>query len=395
LAPEKPPSNRVPSEVEMTKRKDQSRIEQDRRSIIRNRTKQLVYLELGRDNGAIMLNLSEDGCGFEAISPVTPGKTRFSFQVSGGQHIGGDGEIRWVDEPGIVGGLRFLDLQAEARNKIRLSLNEARAPAEPGEVPRRETRPRTLTDVSEREMEEPEIPPPCANVPTAAPPTMEEVWARFPSLRVDGASHAKSRLLSPGIAVLAMAVSFAVLYEHQPEMASTLISLGETVAGRPKASAAVPEGKSPESVKPQLKIEEAPEKAEAETAPNGDSELIPSEEPNLARPNLPTGNAERTGPLQEEHAVWHHRGAHKFSTRLKEIQKGQPPPSTSESVASLWEDVKAGSISAETSLAERFVRGRGVAQNCEQARVLLRAAGNRGSREARLRLYQLESGGCQ
>jgi hypothetical protein len=383
----------------MAKRnKSESRLEQDRRSIARNRTRQLVYLELGRDNGAIMVNLSEDGCGFEAISPVTLGKTRFSFQVSGGQRIGGEGEVRWVDEPGIMGGLRFLDLPAEARNKIRMSLNDARTPTEPEELPPNKTPRYTLSDVSEREMEQLEIPPSCAHLPTAAAPTLEEVWARFPSLReglFDSASRARARSLSRRIAVLAMAVvSGAVLYEHQPEVASTLISVGETVAGRSKVSAVVPEGKFSESVNPQPKVDGAPQKAEAETAPNRESEMIPSEEPNPAS-NVPTGNAERAGAVHQEHAVWHHVGAHRLSTRVKEIQKGQPAPSKDESVESLWEDVKAGSISAEISLAERFIRGHGVAKNCDQARVLLRAAGNKGSREARLRLYQLESEGCQ
>jgi len=66
-----------------------------------------------------------------------------------------------------------------------------------------------------------------------------------------------------------------------------------------------------------------------------------------------------------------------------------------ESVESLWGAVQGGSVAAERSLAERFVRGEGVAKNCDQAKVLLRAAANRGSREARLRLYELETGGCQ
>jgi hypothetical protein len=62
--------------------KSESRITQDERSILRKRTQQLLYLELGHDNGGIMLNLSEDGCVFQAISPVTLGKTRFAFQIS-------------------------------------------------------------------------------------------------------------------------------------------------------------------------------------------------------------------------------------------------------------------------------------------------------------------------
>jgi hypothetical protein len=395
-----PVSHCVPSEVEMAKRnKSDSRIEQDRRSIIRNRTRRLMYLELGRDNGAIMLNLSEDGCGFEAISSVKLGKTRFSFQTSDGQSIGGDAEIRWIDEPGIMGGLRFLELQAEARNKIRMYLNDAKAPKEPEELSPKKTRRHTLSDVSEREMEQLEIPLSCAYLPTAAPLTLEEVWARFPSLGeglFDGTSRARARSLSRRIAVFTMAVvSGAVLYQHQPEVTSKLISLGETIAGRSKVPAVLPEGKFSESVNSQLKVNGALAKAETETAPNGEPEMIPSEEPNLARPNPSTGNAERSGPEQEERTVWHRVGTHKLSTRVKEIYKGQPPPNKGESVASLWEGVKGGSISAEISLADRFSRGRGVAKNCEQARILLRAASNKGSREARLRLYQLQSGGCQ
>ena len=54
-------------------------INQNKRSIVRKRTQQLVYLELGRDNGGVMLNLSEDGCGFQAITPVKCGETRFGF----------------------------------------------------------------------------------------------------------------------------------------------------------------------------------------------------------------------------------------------------------------------------------------------------------------------------
>ena len=71
-----------------------------------------------------------------------------------------------------------------------------------------------------------------------------------------------------------------------------------------------------------------------------------------------------------------------------------PEAWTGESVDSLWSAVQGGSIAAERSLAERFVRGDGVIQNCEQAKVLLRAAANRGSREARIRLYELETQGC-
>jgi len=69
---------------------------QDKRTIVRRRTQQLVYLELGRENGGVMLNLSEQGCGFQAITPVKPGETRFAFQINGGRRIAGDAEVVWA-----------------------------------------------------------------------------------------------------------------------------------------------------------------------------------------------------------------------------------------------------------------------------------------------------------
>jgi TPR repeat protein len=75
--------------------------------------------------------------------------------------------------------------------------------------------------------------------------------------------------------------------------------------------------------------------------------------------------------------------------------KAEPLWSAGDSVDSLWGAVQSGSISAEVSLAERFARGQGVNKNCDQAKVLMKAAADRGNREARLRLYQMETGGCQ
>ncbi len=76
-------------------------------------------------------------------------------------------------------------------------------------------------------------------------------------------------------------------------------------------------------------------------------------------------------------------------------QKPEPNWSETDSVEALWGAVQAGSVSAEVSLAERFARGAGVNKNCDQAKVLMKAAADKGNREARLRLYELETQGCQ
>src|SRR5215470_16142419 len=107
-------------------------MKQNKRAIVRRRTQQLVYLELGRENGGVMLNLSEEGCGFQAITPVKIGETRFGFQINGGRRIAGDAEIMWADESGVMGGLRFINIPPEARKEIRSWLEETNAPMEYG-----------------------------------------------------------------------------------------------------------------------------------------------------------------------------------------------------------------------------------------------------------------------
>jgi hypothetical protein len=398
--------------MEMVKRnKSELRTKQDERSTVRKRPQQLLYLELGRDNGCLILNLSENGCGFQALSPVTLGRTRFAFQISGGQRIAGDAEVHWVDEPGIMGGLQFLDPQAGVREQIRMWVNDTNAPEEPGEVAPKQTRQNSWPHSSERVMGEPEMSLPSGHMSTVPPLTLEEVRARFPLLRGDdlyGASRSRSGAMWRGITMLATVVAAcALLRVYQPEVATTLISLGETVTGRPKAPTIAPESKSPElvnSTRPQ--VNGTPEKAEAETVLNRESEIPPSEVPDLAKPDA-LRNAERTGSVHEQQAVWHDLGAKNPSGRtggtvsakrrtragVPYIQKAESP--ANESVASLWEGVRGGSVSAELALADRFIWGQGVAKNCDQASVLLRAAANKGDRKARLRLYQLDSGGCR
>jgi hypothetical protein len=405
-------------------------MKQNERSIVRKKTQSLVYLELGRENGAVMLNLSEDGCGFQAISPVKLGKTRFAFQISGGRRIAGEAEVEWVDEAGVTGGLHFLDLQPEAKKQVRMWLNDTNAPEEPGEgvttaaapvpvdtlrqswveaqnwqagagpAPAKETRRDARPETSVGVTEEPPLAAPWANMPPGGLPVLEDVRARFPLMRGDdyyGGPRARSAARWRGLAVLAMLVTAgAFLYVYQREAGESLIWLGEVLAGRTKASAAIPESKPvapaatpAETVQAPIEANGAPERADAEEAPKPRPDATPTAESELTQgKQLPTVQSEavirstqpRPEAILEQPAV---------------RPKADPPRSEGESVASLWDAVRGGSIAAEMSLAERFVRGEGVTKNCDQARVLLKAAAGKGNKEARLRLYQLESAGCQ
>ncbi|MGC0777047.1 MAG: hypothetical protein WCD68_07550, partial [Candidatus Acidiferrum sp.] len=61
----------------------------------------------------------------------------------------------------------------------------------------------------------------------------------------------------------------------------------------------------------------------------------------------------------------------------------------------LWVAVEKGNADAEVALAELYSQGKGVARNCDQARVLLSAAARKGSAEAQKHLEELVRGGCQ
>src|ERR1700738_5592316 len=94
-------------------------MEPDKRRFVRKRTNQLLYAELGPDNGSILLNLCEEGCSFQSISPVRDEQVRFSLSVGDGRKLGGEGQIVWSDAAKKTGGLLFLNPSQELREQVR------------------------------------------------------------------------------------------------------------------------------------------------------------------------------------------------------------------------------------------------------------------------------------
>ena len=410
-------------------------MKQDARSIVRKRTQQLVYLELGRNNGGVMLNLSENGCGFQAISPVERGRTRFAFQISGDRRIAGEGEVEWTDGVGITGGLRFLDLSEDARRQIQAWLIETNAPDEVGEgiepatvsvghghsrengaetraesTPPREPMPPREPPPRESRQYSPyggtgvlaaEAPAPgWMHVPMDNLPSLENERERFPLLRGDdgwGPGPGRSAAFWRGVAGLMAAGAIAALVAtHQSDVGSSLIWLGETLTGKTKASGvssvdkpAAPMNPSTDGSTVGTPAKPGPDAASA--ASKTDSGLEQKDGAKIAD----TMRSEEQTPTKAD-------APPKSTDRGVSMLEQQPSAKANidtryegETVQSLWDAVQAGSVSAEVSLADRFARGQGVARNCDQAKVLLRAAANKGNKDARLKLYVLESGGCR
>jgi PilZ domain-containing protein len=404
---------------------------QNKRAIVRRRTQQLVYLELGRENGGVMLNLSEEGCGFQAITPVKCGESRFGFQINGGRRIAGDAEITWADESGVMGGLRFINLPPEARKEIRSWLEETNAPMEYGyasaatasaaaagtAVGARPARPSVAPDPY---LQQPREAAPSVRVPQQEAPPQRPVWSNASSLGYPVAEE--PRFNSPftetivpypdpqqrrtaavwrSLAVAAMVIAATALgVVYQKDVGNSLIWLGETMSGKTKASTVVPSDRSADSPATALPRTN-PESAPADAASKNSSATLPESDPvaDSKKAYDDTAKLPTSKPLQGATTP----GASDVSDRSvsaldrQNAAAAKPEPNWSEtdSVEALWGAVQGGSVSAEVSLAERFARGAGVNKNCDQAKVLMKAAADKGNREARLRLYELETQGCQ
>ncbi|HET9400312.1 MAG TPA: PilZ domain-containing protein [Candidatus Acidoferrales bacterium] len=93
----------------------------ERRKFPRRKPDQLSYINLETENGGMLLDLSEGGVGFHAVSPIDPsaGNLRFWFSVKSIDRIDAEGQIVWTDENRKSGGLRFVHLPEQARKQIR------------------------------------------------------------------------------------------------------------------------------------------------------------------------------------------------------------------------------------------------------------------------------------
>src|SRR5438445_200803 len=92
-----------------------------RRFHARRRIDGLAYVEFGPDNGAILIDLGEGGLSFQSVMPVSMNQALlFKFKLpAASDYIEGYAEVAWINESGKGGGLRFVELSADACAQIR------------------------------------------------------------------------------------------------------------------------------------------------------------------------------------------------------------------------------------------------------------------------------------
>ena len=360
-----------------------------RRRFVRKRTDQLLYAELGPDNGSILLNLCEEGCSFQSIAPVRDEQVHFSVSVGDGRKLEGEGQIVWSDAAKKTGGLLFLNPSQELREQVRewldTTLVTADGKLDPAAVEsharrRRKELREEARAAAARARKEGAL----KGIKTESTAGMEGQTSEMsvPEVRTgivgmisgtaDGITtrvgHGNSAGIWRGVGAIALAaILFLTLVAYHRELGHLLMSLGSSIAGdEQKGSAAAP---------PEVRPVPADALVDVKPAALSDRQ-----------------NTQDT----KEGAVFTGIEAAPASIEQTGYAKRNSPPQAglSEDVPSLWMSVENGDTRAEVALANRYIRGDGVPRSCAQARVLLEAAIKRGSAEGKQKLDGLAQAGC-
>jgi hypothetical protein len=97
----------------------------ERRHNARVKLDHVAYINLNSVNGGIVLDVSNEGLGFQAVAPFAIKEPiRFSLSVGSIDGAEAAGELMWADETGKRGGLRFTFLSKQVGEQIRIWLGQ-------------------------------------------------------------------------------------------------------------------------------------------------------------------------------------------------------------------------------------------------------------------------------
>jgi len=390
----------------------------------------ILGIQIEPDNYAIVLNVSDGGMGFRAISPITQsGTIRFSF-VENGRAVAATGELVWMDEAKMTGGLSFASVPKANRERFRKWIDRGETYPEEPSAPEQTVPPVTVSrspGVSAAS-QNPGRPAQTSSFGGAPAPTVThqtnpaqggfalfEDIPRGPGYAWDEAGSVPREHSSFFVGFLTGAIFAAIV------AAILFFTYGGSI---------MPARSSAALAAPAIGTNSVPTAAPSPPPDSAPPAAMPSN-PDSSRPPY-AGSSEATAPsaplptpTEESKSDFQGTGAHGTSAPLPATSKevpsnaATPSPQTAEPGAEdlaiaerylndhpgpsgsataagyLWAAVKKGSVEAELALAELYIRGEGVPKNCGQARVLLSAAAKKGNQTASEELAQLVRNGCR
>jgi len=238
---------------------------------------------------------------------------------------------------------------------------------------------------------------------TMPPSTFSPAYLRDDSV---DESPRLNRAAAFAIISLALAVILgALVLSFRREVGETLIHLGTQLAGEQKPPSPATQT-PPNPIASSAHSDAAPAPSAASNSSPAVSDQTPastgSSQPSAPPAQLPDVPAQSPPPQtstiqQVEDLPTPEDGGsgQKEFDQAKTILKGNHRQRDIQmAVALLWTGVRKGYVPAEVTLADLYARGDGVGRSCEQARVLLKVAVQKGSPEGRRRLDQLKRQGC-
>ena len=373
----------------------------ERRSVQRKTSRGISYIEFEAGSGGFILDASEKGLGFraaDAVQQLGPSRIWIWTSPRREERIEITGNVVWTDSSNRTGGLRFIETGRDSSDQIRKWLwqpdelevssqfqpfpRPARSTEKLPEVPH-ETRhnanhlPSPVASRAKNDVDEgrPVGLGPIPGLPSHFPSNLPR-----PSQDSEAPQRGIAYRLATGFLIGVLVWAVVMLFEmFRPEVGASLIHLGEKVTGiGPQRQTSPPlPSLPPVPASPSPSTEAKPDVPQKEASgdsalPSDTSRQVTLQSPGLVIP--PTKEAPGRSPVR--------RSPNSAQDRSAEVTR-------------LWSVVASGNASAEVDLARLYLRGDGAPQNCEQAKVLLRAAANNGSVEARQELKKLRTSDCQ
>ena len=334
----------------------------ERRNFERKQPAELSYIQFESEGGGIVLNASEAGLAFHSVSAHEAGLVRLCVSPNPQMQISLTAEIVWMDETKKSGGMRYTNLTADTRNQILAWLtrtHESDVVQKCLSVSFEEMRSAKRLQQNVRE----------ENADLFTSTMLNQ--APIPQLRTG------KRIGTVLFICLLILVSMSFIQIFRPEIGNSLVRLGLKLKG----NSDLHQPNSTVTPTPTGVVGSTPSLSEA-TPKSPLQELSKKQVPAYtARAYPETSSLEIPQPLDPKHVSRH-------------FENLPPGSSPGLSPQQLWSAIAKGDITAEVALARLYLTGKGVPKNCEQARVLLKAASKRGNIEAVQLLGKLKRSRC-
>jgi hypothetical protein len=407
----------------------------ERRHSIRRRLYRISYMQIEPRNGAIVIDLSQEGLSFQAVAAVHDSQQVhfwLSSPITGRFKV--CGELAWTDETRKRGGLRFLDLTKVARQYVRELLAQPAVPAELHLDSAREVvlqkatkrfidvtadqcspgltkSPRHDEPVASQSPKPPLPPYTSAMLPRASLSELREpeiVDRDLHELRAQARRQKFRQGLLTGIAASVAFMGLLALSTYRRQIGDVLALAGNDLSSRneprasytaeapavstpnappsgPSASAdAIPGGQIGGTIRPDktsaTDLGNASPEASTPAPATPPADKPAASPPAPAKPKAETTQAAEFGQYD--------------LTMAEQYLNGSNVSRNSRTAARwLWAAVRKGNISAELVLSDLYVAGDGVEKNCEQARILLQAAAKKGNAIAAQKMHAVDNHG--